>query len=992
MNNERTSLVGSLLASILLLAQALSTSARAEAPDFERHIAPILVTRCLECHNEREAAGKLVLDSHDGLAKGGESGDRAIVAGKPNASQLVERVTAGEMPPKKKGTPQKLPADEIEQLRAWIAAGAVWPKDRKLDLYERTSASRGGRDWWSLQPVQRPQPPTVTQAHRVRNPIDAFILASLEKADLQPAPPAKPGRLIRRLYYDMIGLPPTAKQIEAFAREPSDAAYEKLVDQLLDSPQYGERWARYWLDVVRFAETSGYERDQVKPNAWKYRDWVVQALNDDKPYDQFIVEQLAGDELADRTEQSVIGTGFLRLGTWNDEPNDPHEYKYERLEDMVHSTATAFLGMTVKCARCHDHKFDPIPQTDYYRLASAFWAGPIEPRDRGLLGGPNENELGVKNVLGWTDLGPAPKPLHLLKKGNPAHPGPVIEPGHLTMLTSLKRPFAIPPGGAKTSYRRLQVARWIADPKNPLTPRVMSNRLWLHHFGKGLVRTPNNFGFKGDRPTHPELLDWLADEFVRSGWRLNHMHKLMLMSATYRQSSLHPHYDDYAERDYDNRLWWRAERRRLDAEALRDSILSASGQLDTRVGGPSFKPTINPEALEGLSRKAKAWQASPAAEQRRRSLYIFTQRSLLPPLMTTFDFADTTLPCGRRDVTTVAPQALALLNNDFVHQQSTALANRILTLAGGNTEQRVALAWQLALGRIPHKAELQLATNHLAAQRERFANPDSTSDQAAWRKTTELSVKDGLTLHLRADLGVETDNDARVELWQDQSGAHHARQPTLDLRPAIAANVIGGRPALRFDGKRRFLHIEGQLLNSQPCTIIVVASDIATTNNHREIISNWNGAGGNSTSSLFLGLTGKNGVRFSDNFALAGQIVSPRQPFVLTAVNGTSGTTVYQSSTVLAARGAALAKRNLKTKWVVGQQGNINGEYWHGNIAEILVYDRELPMAERQLVWGYLMNRYGINRPLSTKVNPDVLALASLCHVLFNSNEFLCID
>ncbi|MFP6667024.1 MAG: DUF1553 domain-containing protein, partial [Pirellulales bacterium] len=697
--------------------------------------------------------------------------------------------------------------------------------------------------------------------------------------------------------------------------------------------------------------------------------------------------------LPDRSEQSVTATGFLRLGTWNDEPNDANEYKYERLEDMVHATATAFLALTVKCARCHDHKFDPIPQTDYYRLAAAFWAGPIEPRSgRGLLGGPNEQELGAKEVLGWTDLSATPKPLHLLKKGSPAHPGPVISPGHLTMLTSMQRPFAAPPSGAKTSHRRLQIARWIADPKNPLTPRVLVNRLWLHLFGKALVRTPNNFGFKGDRPTHPMLLDWLADEFVRGAWRIKRMHKLMLMSATYRQSSLHPQQDEYAERDYENHLWWRAERRRLDAEALRDTLLSASGQIDLRVGGPSFKPTISPEALEGLSRKAKAWQASPEAQQRRRSLYIFTQRSLLPPLLTTFDFSDTTLPCGQRNVTTVAPQALAMLNNDFVHRQSTALAQRILDVADNTPDRQVRLAWQMALGRNPRKAEAQLALKHLTTQRERFAEPNPASRQEAWQKTTKLSAKNGLTLHLRADLGVVTDDDGRVALWKDQSGTHHAQAAATGQRPLVVAHGIGNRPALRFDGKRRFLQVDGQLLSSQPCTIFVVATDIATTNNHRSLISTWDGAAGNATTSLFLGLTGKNSVRFSDNFAAAGQVASPQQPFVLTAVNGVGGAAVYQNSTELANRGASLAQRNLKTNWVVGQQGNINGEYWHGDIAEILVYDRELTKVERPLVWGYLMNRYGIQSPAPITPDLDLFALASLCHVLLNSNEFLYID
>ena len=387
------------------------------------------------------------------------------------------------------------------------------------------------------------------------------------------APPADKRTLIRRVYFDLLGLPPTYEEVEAFAKDNSPDAYEKLIDKLLASPHYGERWGRYWLDVARYAETCGYERDQVKPDVWKYRDWVIKAFNDDMPYDRFVLEQLAGDELPDASASTVIATGFIRLGTWNDEPNDPNEYKYDRLEDMVGATSTAFLALTVKCARCHDHKFDAIRQTDYYRMAGAFWAGFIEPGPREHLGGPNAKALGHDGVFGWTDRGRDVPPIKLLKKGDPNRPGAVVEPGHLSTVPALDKPLASPPASAKTTTRRLQLAQWIVDPKNPLTARVWVNRVWQYHFGFGLVRTPDNFGFTGEKPTHPELLDWLASEFVAGGWRTKRLHKLILLSATYRQSSLHPKQDEYAKTDAGNRLWWRAERRRLDAEALRDSLL-----------------------------------------------------------------------------------------------------------------------------------------------------------------------------------------------------------------------------------------------------------------------------------------------------------------------------------------------------------------------------------------------------------------------------------
>jgi hypothetical protein len=489
---------------------------------------------------------------------------------------------------------------------------------------------------------------------------------------------------------------------------------------LLASPHFGERWARYWLDLVRFAETNGYERDAEKPLAWKYRDWVVQSLNDDKPFDRFLTEQLAGDELPERSEQTVVATGMLRLGTWDDEPNDPAQYKYDRLDDLVHVASTAFLGLTVRCARCHDHKFDPIPQTDYYRFANAFWAGFIEPRERELMGGPSAAELGFA-VLGWTDRGRNVPPLHLLKKGDPAHPGPAIDPGCLSIVPALDRPLAPPPEGAKTSHRRLQLAAWLTDPQHPLTARVLVNRLWQHHFGEGLVRTPDNFGFKGAPPTHPELLDWLADELVRGGWRMKPLHRLILTSQTYRQSSLHPRQGDFASKDADNRWLWRANRRRLDAEALRDAMLAASGRLNGAMGGPGFFPALSEDALEGLSKKGQVWGSSPESERVRRSLYIFTKRSLLVPLLTTFDFSDTTQPCGRREVTLVAPQALALLNNQFAHESSAALAARVTREAPGDRARQMELAWRYALGRSPRDGEQAAAIEHVQAQARRLS-------------------------------------------------------------------------------------------------------------------------------------------------------------------------------------------------------------------------------------------------------------------------------
>jgi hypothetical protein len=707
----------------------------AEATDaefFEQQVAPLLVMHCLECHQEKKPSGGLSLATRSGLMQGGDSG-ASVDTDDPHNSFLFARIHDGEMPPIKQGRSQKLDDKVLATFEAWLLRGAPWPADRRLELYERTSAVRAGRDWWSLAKIKRPPLPvldtTPDSSRPAINAIDAFVGARLKSERMKSAPRAEKASLLRRAYYDVIGLPPSHQQLADFLADDSPDAWESVVDGLLRSPHYGQRWARYWLDVVRFAETSGYERDQEKSFAWKYRDWVIQALNDDKPYDRFVLEQLAGDELPDRNEHSVIATGMLRLGTWNDEPNDPEDYVYDRLEDLVHVTSTAFLGMTVKCARCHDHKFDPIYQEDYYRMAGAFWAGPIAARDREWLGGPNESELGVANVLGWTDITNHPSALRLLKNGERHQAQQEVAPGTLSMIADLSREFTPVNENNKTTERRLRLAEWIIDPANPLTARVIVNRLWLHHFGQGLVRTPNNFGFTGEQPTHPELLDWLSAELLENGWRLKPIHKLMLMSETYCQSTLNSDSEQYNLVDAGNRYWWRAERRRLDAESIRDTLLLVSGELDLRMEGPSFRATVSPEALEGLSQKSAAWAASPEAEQNRRSIYMFTKRGLLSPMMTAFDLCDVTQPCGQRDITTVAPQALVMLNNPFIHQRGLHLAEQILS-EHGEWVDRIEALWLRVYARPPRADEVQIAQHYLQTQLPMFAKSAGDNDTA----------------------------------------------------------------------------------------------------------------------------------------------------------------------------------------------------------------------------------------------------------------------
>ena len=900
-------------------------------------------------------------------------------------------------------------------LLAWPSlVSARPPEDAEL------SPADDAASWWAFQPVNRPALPDVVEAERVANPIDRFVLARLEAAGMKMAPPAPPRILVRRVYLDLVGLPPTFDEVEEFCRQyqvDADGAYRELIEHLLGSHHYGERWARHWLDLVRFAETNGYERDATKPHAWRYRDYVVDAFNADMPYDRFVLEQLAGDELPDRNESTVIATGLMRLGTWDDEPNVAADYTFERLEDLVHTTSSAFLGLTVKCARCHDHKFDPIPQLDYYAFAGAFWAGYVAPGGGSVLGGPPKERLGF-DVLGWTDRAREVPALHLLKNGEASKPLEPVPPGALTLVTGLPHRFAEAPPEANTSERRLQLARWIVDRRNPLTARVFVNRIWQHHFGRGIVRSSNNFGLKGAPPTHPQLLDWLASEFVARGWRLKALHRLILHSGTYRMASSHPKESEYAKRDADDLLLWKFRRQRLDAESLRDSMLTVSGDLNRRRGGPSFYPEISPEALEGLSRKGATWGSSSEEERRRRSLYIFSKRSLLVPFLTTFDLCDSTTSCAQRDVSIVAPQALALLNNHFAHARSRSLARRILAAdaaervhssvdeAAAEASRQVVSAWQHVLARRPSASETRASLRHLLEQRRDYEGRHAEAVarfEAESRDRRELSgdavvaMRPKLALWLRADAVDFADagegGETRVARWLDSGPAgHHAEVSSTAARPRWRATAIGGRPALQFDGDDA-VTFRGPLITSREFTVFAVASDTSGEGGHREILSNWS-HDGNSTSSVFLGLTGAGTVRFSDDFAAAGRIPRPHEPFVLTAVNASDGAAVYLGREAIARRSTPLAKRRLDRPFVVGTQGNYGSEFWRGSIAELIVFDRAVTDAEREAIVDYLIGRYDLRNEAFPALagTPAELALASLCHVLLNTNEFIYVD
>ena len=661
----------------------------------------------------------------------------------------MQRLAAGEMPPPDAKDRRPLSDGERRTLAAWIEAGASWPKDRELGIHEKPLDLEKARAFWSFQPVRRAAVPKAGEADRVANPIDAFVRERLKAAGLGLSPRAGLAVLLRRVSLDVRGLPPTLEEQDAFLNDESPEAYERLVDRELCDPAYGERWSRHWLDVVRYADSNGYERDGAKPSVWRYRDYVIAALNGDKPYDRFVLEQLAGDELADASYETLIATGFHALGAWQDEvdPLEAAQYRADELDDMVRTTSQTFLGLTLGCARCHNHKFDPLTMVDYYSLVSIL--APLKRPNKGRtdrdvpLGTPeqitaqNQRDATVAKLQKQIGELQKDKPAdaeerigelkkqqqelhrrtpdlpaayrcfedsadaaatHLLLSGRASSPGPVMQPRVPAVLTSMQPVFAA--GAKQSTLRRLTLARWIASAENPLTARVIVNRVWQHHFGEGLVATPSDFGQMGARPTHSELLDWLADWFVNeAGWSLKKLHRLILTSETYRQSSAWN--ETAGNHDPENKLLWRYPFRRLDVEAIRDSMLVATGNLNHEMCGPAAYLPIAAAAIEAHTDKQAAWQTSPESQINRRTVYAFVKRTLLVPMLETLDFCDTTQSTDRRAITSVAPQALTLFNGEFVNRQAEQFATRLEREAGADCARQIELAFRLALARSP---------------------------------------------------------------------------------------------------------------------------------------------------------------------------------------------------------------------------------------------------------------------------------------------------
>jgi len=962
------------------------------ADHFENKVVPLLISRCLECHNSSEQSGGLALESRASLDVGGDSGP--IFDTKDWSSSAVwERVSAGEMPPPRQGISQELGDEEKEILQHWLRTGAHWPAERKLDLFERSTKTRAGRDWWSLQPIQNVTIPELSPnaSKSTSNYIDAFVLEKLDQQKWVPAPRSEKELLLRRLHWDLTGLAPTADEIVEFVADSSPDAYERRVDKLLASPQFGVRWGRYWLDLVRYADTSGYERDQEKSFAWKYRDWVVNAWNEDFPYDQFVRWQLAGDEVPSESERpdrdEIVATGFLRLGTWNDEPNDPADYVYERLEDMVHATSSAFLGLTVKCARCHDHKFDPISQADYYRIGNVFWSGPIANRNSKWLGGPSPTEL-PGDVLGWTDIAKSPSPLHRLKKGEKDHPLEVVSPSTPSFVPTLFQPFAAPLQPSTTSQRRSQLADWILHPEHPLASRVIVNRLWQYHFGNAIVRSSNNWGFTGELPTHPELLDYLARRLQQSNWSLKRMHRDMLLSAVYQQASIHPNQVEYAQVDASNRLMWRSNLRRTDAESLRDRLLQSAELLDLRLSGPGFRPPLPRDVLDGLSMKSRAWIPSADSEQSRRSLFFFAQRSLAVPMMNTFDACDTAQPCAQRDTTTVAPQALALMNNAMIVQPCEALAGRLIMQTDSDAEQIIQL-WKLILRRQPSHQEVTQAQRFLQLQRETYRQQFNETESLPAAHKVELCPLPTFEFTVRKE-NVQVDPQQQVQRWRTNSGNLTAQAFDLSQSPTLQYDEPLSLSYLHFDGKKRFFTLDQTPELKEPFSLVAVIRDHDATG-YRQIFSNWNGAAGNSVTSFFLGLTGEGQIRISDDYTTS-SILGQRHAWHILGVACTEDDVrVFIDGVLVETLGRQLSTRNYAGTYVIGQQGNIDGEYYVGDIAALQFYDHDIDDKAMRSIMDPWCEKLDL-RPKKQPPDARKLALASLAQVLVSSNEFLYID
>ena len=673
---------------------------------FKEQVRPVLVKHCLDCHGGKATKGDFDLSDRKPLIESG------TIEGGSKACQLIALLTHAEEPHMPRKAP-RLPDADIARIGRWVDLGAPYDRpltEKKAVVVRSTTPTDADRDFWSFRPLRAVAPPGVKDGSWARTPVDRFILAALDAKGLTPNPPADRRVLIRRLSFDLLGLPPTPEEVDAFLADDRPDAYERLVDRLLASPRYGERWARHWMDVARFAESHGYEQDYDRPFAYHYRDFLIKALNQDMPFDRFIHWQIAGDELAPDDPLALAATGFLGAGAFPTQLTEAEfeSARYNELDDMTATTGVAFLGLSVGCARCHDHKFDPIRSHDYYRMASVFTTtirSEIDPPGAGKKGDKIQvTAEGFPHTKHHADDRGFPHfypKTYVLSRGDVNQKQAEAEPGFLAVLMRDGKGAdywrAEPPSGSThpSSYRRAALARWLTDTDHgagQLAARVIVNRVWQHHFGRGIVATPNDFGAQGEPPTHPELLDWLALDLVRNGWTLKRLHKLIVTSSVYMQDSRSD--EARARVDRENSLYWRQSPRRLEAEPIRDALLAVSGRLDPAMFGPG---TLDPN-------------------QRRRSVYFTIKRSQLIPTMMLFDWPEHLVSIGQRSVTTTAPQALLFLNSSLGRASAEGLAARI---SGDNTAS-VRDAYRLCFGREPDADEARLSASFLDRQADAY--------------------------------------------------------------------------------------------------------------------------------------------------------------------------------------------------------------------------------------------------------------------------------
>ncbi len=1023
-----------------------------KAEFFDSKVRPLLAARCFMCHSAEspKPKGGLRLDRREAALKGGNSGP-AVVPGDVEKSLLVAAVRRADpdlaMPPK-----EALPAGEVEILARWVTEGAVWGSDVAKPARKEKAITDEDRRWWAFQPVKEQAVPDVPGG---RNEIDRFILAKLAAEGLRPAPEADRHTLLRRATFDLHGLPLAPAQVDAFLADVSTDAWEKLIDRLLASPRYGERWARHWLDLVRYAESDGYKQDAYRPHAWPYRDYVIKSLNDDKPYDRFVQEQLAGDELAGSDPEVFVATGFFRHGIYEyNQRNAPVQWR-DILNDVTDVTGDVFLGLGMGCARCHDHKFDPILQADYFRLQSFFsgilwrhdkllattaeradaeakgraWQektaavraeiakieGPhIAAAEKGILakflpelqamhaktpgdrtpyerqiadmiarqmreeranidgrikGAQRERWSALKRQLAEFD-GLKPKeltPAFTVTDVGPVAPSTtipgqdrVVEPGFLAVL-GLPAP-AIEPTGS-SSGRRTALARWLTDPSNPLAARVMANRLWQYHFGRGLVSTASDYGRLGEKPSHPELLDWLAARFVKSGWSLKAMHRLMMTSAAYRQASVHPDPAAARLKDPENRWLWRMNPRRLESEQVRDAMLAASGELDLAMGGPSVD-----------------WNAP------RRSVYTKVLRNTKDTLLEAFDAPESFSSVPGRNSTTTATQSLLMINGRWPLERAQGLAKRLRGMRTSSDAELVEQAWKIVFGRAPSAPERERSLSFLSrsAPVGRSAGdlpllqamPDRGGQAARFRSA---SVEDRLRL---SDPRSFPDADFTIEAVVILDSLFD------DAQVRVIASHWNGNP--KHPGWS--LGITSAKSKHQPRNLIlqlvgdagyeVVASDLRIDLHKTHYVA----------ASVRLAETGEAGVTFYLH-----DLSDPEAPL----------RTANVKHRVRGAIGS-------KAAFVIAGRDGPAGHGWDGLIDEVRLSRAALPK-EQLLIgegeaarvvghWrfepdpGFFADSAGLQPSLSRFAprKPDPVAseagLVDFCHVLLNSNGFLYVD